>query len=409
MSFLSQYDGAGEDRKPSLVRGWIKNSPDEFFDELRAARPVLVTPGCTLLALHQDVVDVLLQPRVFTVQLYEEKMGSYLMAQDDTPVHFREKAIMRSMLNRDDLPRIRQLVARTAAERLDAAAGKRIDAIAELTRGVPIAIVQEYMGFDGVDPDQLARWSYWNQWDTFHNQPFDRNDNAQEIHTTTAAVNAELRQYLGELVPRRLGEIAAGTDREDVVTRLLRASLPAAVGFPMDRLVRNIGGLLIGTVETTSQASAQALQGLFRRSDELAKARAVIDDPSRFDGYVFEALRFDPISPYLFRRCAEDHVVGRGTAHETTVPADTIVLPLVLSAMFDERAHSKPMDFDPARPRDKMFHFGFGLHECLGRYIGEVTIPEIVRQVLKRPDARPLGAIEYGEAGFPERYDITWA
>ncbi len=110
MSFLDQYDKAQADQKFPLVRGWMKNSPAEFFLELRETRPILVTPECTLLALHDDVVDALLQPSVFTVQLYESKMGTYLMAQDDTPVHFREKSIMQSLLNRDDLPRIRDFV-----------------------------------------------------------------------------------------------------------------------------------------------------------------------------------------------------------------------------------------------------------------------------------------------------------
>ena len=85
----------------------------------------------------------------------------------------------------------------------------------------------------------------------------------------------------------------------------------------------------------------------------------------------------------------------------------TIVLPLILSAMFDPSAHAEPMEFRPDRSLRKTFHFGFGLHECLGRYIGEVMVPEIVRQVVLRPKARPLSAIEYGEASFPERYMIA--
>jgi cytochrome P450 len=407
LSFLDQYDNASEESKFPLVRGWMKNAPLEFFAELRENRPILKTPECTLLALHDDVVDALLQPSVFTVQLYEDKMGTYLMAQDDTPVHFREKAIMQSLLNRDDLPRIRELVGRVASEALDAAPEGKIEAINSLTRRVPIALVQEYMGFDGVAPEKLARWSLFNQWDTFHNQPFDGNENPAEIHAQTQAVNEELRAYLSELVPRRIAAIRGGDQRDDIVSRLLRFSLPQAVGFPMERLVRNLGGMLIGTVETTSQATAQAMQQLFRRPEALAKARLVANDPLQFDGFVFEALRFDPISPYLFRRASEDYTIARSTQRETTIPAGTIVLPLVLSAMFDRSAHAEPMEFRPERSLRKTFHFGFGLHECLGRYIGEVMVPEIVRQVLLRPKARPIGAIEYGEASFPERYMLA--
>jgi hypothetical protein len=34
-------------------------------------------------------------------------------------------------------------------------------------------------------------------------------------------------------------------------------------------------------------------------------------------------------------------------------------------------------------------------------------MPEIVRQVLLRPKARPLSAIEYGESSLPERYRVA--
>jgi cytochrome P450 len=404
MSFLDQYDQAPLASQFPLVHGWIKNAPQEFFAELRATRPILQTPECTLLALHEDVVDALLQPAVFTVQLYEEKMPGYLMAQDDTPVHFREKSLMKALLNRDDLPRIRELVGKTAAAALEAAVDQKIDAVNGLTRHVPIALVQQYMGFDGIGPEAIARWSLFNQWDTFHNQPFDGNSNPAEIHARTQAVNGELRAYLSELVPRRIKAIKAGDERDDIVSRLLRISLPQSVGFPIERLVRNIGGLLIGTIETTSQAAAQSLQELFRRPEMLAKARAVAHDPAKFDGFAFEALRFDPISPYLFRRAAQNYVMARATARETTIQAGTIVLPLVLSAMFDPAAHAEPLEFRPGRGLAKTFHFGFGLHECLGRYIGEVMVPEIVRQVVLHPKARPLSAIEYGEASLPERY-----
>jgi len=407
VSFLAQYDKATTESQFPLVRGWMKNSPLEFFTELRETRPILQTPECTLLALHDDVVDALLQPSVFTVQLYEDKMGTHLMAQDDTAVHYREKAIMQSLLNRDDLPRIRQFVGETASAALDAAPDQEIEAINGLTRRVPIALVQEYMGFDGIPPEDIARWSLFNQWDTFHNQPFDGNEDPAAIHAQTQAVNQELRAYLAELVPRRINAIKGGDTRDDIVSRLLRMSLPVSVGFPMDRLVRNIGGLLIGTIETTSQAAAQAIQELFRRPEALAKARLVANDPGKFDGFAFEALRFDPIAPYLFRRAAQDYVVARTTSRETTIAAGTIVLPLVQSAMFDPSAHAEPLEFRPERSLAKTFHFGFGLHECLGRYIGEVMVPEIVRQVLLRPNARPLSAIEFGEASLPERYMIA--
>ena len=41
------------------------------------------------------------------------------------------------------------------------------------------------------------------------------------------------------------------------------------------------------------------------------------------------------------------------------------------------------------------FNFGFGSHECLGKYVGMVMIPEMVRQVLLRRNLRSKGTIDY--------------
>jgi cytochrome P450 len=410
MSFLDQYDKASDAEKFPLVRNWMINEPLEFFAELRSDRPILETPECTLVTWYDDAIEILLDPTVFTVQLYESKMGTYLMAQDDTPTHSREKAIMTSLLNRDDLPRIREFVADTAAHILDAAPNKKLDVVPSLTRGVPIALVQSYMGFEGATAEQLAEWSLWNQWDTFHNQPFDGDPNSDEIHRRSQESNAAMKVFLSQLIPRRIGELKSGQAvPDDMVCRLLKTSYPPEVDFPIGRLAINVGGLLIGTVETTSQASAQALQELLRRPTELAWAReAAVDDVRAFDGFVFEALRFNPISPYLFRRCERDYVMARGTPREAMIRSGTIVLAAVHSAMFDATTYPDPLDFKSDRPRSRAMHFGLGLHECMGRHIGEVMIPEIVRQVLLRPNPRASSGIVYGDSPFPEHFEVAW-
>jgi hypothetical protein len=99
-NYLKEYDAAAEADKYPLVQKWMKTEPLPFFKQLRAERPVLVTPECTLLALFSDVRDCLQMPKIFTVDLYKPKMGvtetdvGYLMAHDDDPLHYREKSIM---------------------------------------------------------------------------------------------------------------------------------------------------------------------------------------------------------------------------------------------------------------------------------------------------------------------------
>ena len=387
----------------------MKTEPLKFFAELRAESPILKTPECTLVALYADVLEVLRLPAVFTTQLYEPMMGDYLMAQDDTPIHTREKSIMTAVLNRNDLPSIRQLVADKAKAVLDQADG-RCDFVGSLGRPVPIALTQQYFGLDGVEPAKLIEWSYWNQYEAFKNQPFDHRPESKDIHARYKTAIVELQAYLKQLVAHRIDEIRAGVKRKDITSRLLQASFPESVEFPLARLALNIGGLLIGAVETTSQATVQALQELIRRPDRLAEAKVYAESGNfeRFDAYVWEALRFAPITSYIFRKTAVDYALAKGTSRATTIPAGNTVLALVQSAMFDSNYFPSANTFDPDRPLHDLLHFGFGSHECMGKWIGMVMIPEIIRQVVLRTGLMESGDIDFDGTPFPQRYEIRW-
>lgn len=443
-NYLKEYDAAADADKYPLVQEWMKNEPLPFFKQLREDRPVLVTPECTLVTRFDDVRDVLQMPKVFTVDLYKPKMGvtatdeGYLMAHDDDALHYREKSLMEGFLNRDDLPRVRALIADSARGILDAADGG-IEIVNKYCRMVPAILVQDYFGLDGIDREQLIEWSYWNQYDAFHNQPFDLNpkDKFEHIVKRHDEVSEELVVYIGVLVVRKLAAITVDKfmhrmtapwrfvkdalarlmgehpepPADDIVTRMLRSKFAAQVDFPITRLGVNAGGLLIGAIETTSQAVAQAIE-FFLDDPELlrrAKAAAAKDDPADFDALVWEALRFVPISPYMFRKASRDYAIAKGTEHETLVDAGTNVLLLTQSAMFDSYAFEHPEDFDPSRNWYHHFNFGFGSHECLGKYVGMAMIPEMVRQVLLRKGIASKGSIDYLDGPFPERFELTWA
>jgi cytochrome P450 len=439
-SYLQQYDAAAESDKFALVREWIDKEPLPFFNELREKRPILETPRGTILAAYDDVIEVLSMPRIFTVALYLPKMsnGIYLMAHDDDALHTREKSLMQSMLNRDDLPQVRAMVARIAKGLLDEAGGK-LDAIDGYCRMVPATLVQEYFGLTGVDRKDLIEWSYWNQADTFYNQPFDliSDEKRREISTRHDETGAQLSKYITGLMVHRLLAVKAeharnfvlagwylvrglvarlfgkGSRRlsDDIVTRMLRTTYPGAVDFNIQRLGVNAGGLLIGAIETTSQAVAQVIQYLLDHPEWLARARraAQLPDPKELDGIVWEALRFVPISPYIFRQTASEYTVAKGTDRATTIKPGTYVLAMTQSAMFDPKAFENPNDFIPGRNWYHYFHFGFGSHECLGRYVGMVMIPEMVRQIMLRPGLKADERIDYEGGHLPQHFRLSWS
>ena len=441
--YLEEYDRASDAEKYPLVRQWMMTEPLPFFKQLREQRPVLVTPECTLVSRFADVRDMLQMPKVFTVDLYKPKMGvtaddpGYLMAHDDDALHYREKSLMQGMLNRDDLPCIRQLVAQSSNSILDQAAGS-IEIVNEYCRMVPAILVQEYFGLDDVDKKDLIDWSFWNQYDVFHNQPFDLNDQElyQHILDQHARVTRLLNDYMTKTMVRKLAivkveqtanllligwhllksllyKLAGKTvpvAKDDIITRMLRSSFAEQINFPLTRIGVNAGGLLIGAIETTSQAVSQVIEFFLMRPELLSQAQAAAlqEETTEFDNLVWEALRFVPISPYMFRQASEDFVLAKGTEHATCIKAGTNVLALTQSAMFDTCAYDNPDQFSPGRTLYHNFTFGFASHDCLGKYVGIEMIPEMVRQVMRRSRISANGSINYKDGPFPEEYNLQW-
>jgi cytochrome P450 len=408
MSFLDKYDTAADDNPYQLIRDWISNQPMEFFAELREQRPIFAATKASLVARYPDVVEVLSHSTAFPVKLYVPKMHDFMLSTDDEAAHQRDKSVMLAMLNRDDIPRIREIAARLAEQCLNDSGGQ-LELVSHYTRKVPIQLVDEYFGFPGPDLETMMRWSYIAQRDNFHNYDFADFGYDESVHAQADAAKAEMRQYLGQFIPQRVQELKQNPARDDVLSRLLKTSFPPTVGFGPDRLGVNAVGLLVGAVETTSQAVAQAMDELLKRPIHLAAARdaALKGDQQLFDGYVWEAMRFHPIFPYLCRVAAEDYTLAKGTSREHTVPAGTGVLALTWSAMFDPDEFARPYEFQPRRPYYSGLHFGYGMHRCLGEHVGMTMASEMAKALICRPNLRRApgddGMIDYKGGPFPER------
>ncbi|MFJ2034341.1 cytochrome P450 [Streptosporangium sp. NPDC087985] len=416
MAYLEQYDALADDReKVALVRGWIRTDAIPFFRELREHRPIFVTPGFTLVTRFPDVMEVLSHENIFSVRLYAPRMdpvvdGPFMLARDDTPVNWREKGIMQAVLRPEDLPDVREMAGRIADESLDRnAQDGRIEVVSRLGRYVPIRLCGEYFGFPGPDLETMYRWSRATQFDMFKNL---QNDSV--VHEESVRAGQEMMAYLKDLLDdkRAAVEHVQVNSHQDIFSRLIRTYFPAELDFDDHRILANVAGLLIGAGETTSQAIIQALEQILLRPDIQAQATdaATRPDLGRFDRYVWEALRFNPINPLVFRYCEKDYKLAAGTQRETLIPANAIVFACTASAMFDEYYVPDGSSFRMDRPDFIRLHFGFGHHTCLGRYVAGVMIPEVVRRILLRPEVSllppPHGGVDFQGGPFPERFTI---
>ena len=433
MSYLEQYNNAPMDQKIQLVSSWIRTDWRPFFKELRERLPIFETPKFTFVTLFKDVQEVLLREEVFSVKLYAPKMdpvvgGSFMLARDNTTVNWREKSIMQTMLQREELPAVREMCGKIADESLNKwASNGKIEVVNQLGRYVPVRICGDYFGFPGPDIESMYRWSRATQSDMFKNLP-----NDPKVHDESVNAGKEMRAYLSQLLKHKKEKIAQKCDRtslaeslgcgfaspkafqdEDTFTRLIKTQFPKDIPFDEDRIITNMAGLLVGSVETASQAIVQALEqillnpAIFQAALQAARA----NDNETFDKYVWEALRFNPINPLVFRYCEQDYTLASGTSRAKQIKANTVVFACTASAMFDASELTEPETFSIEKPNYQYMHFGYGHHTCLGKYIGMVQIPEVIKRVLLRPNVRLIpgeAGIVFKDSPFPERFVIAY-
>ena len=411
MGFLQEFDALADPAaKVSTVIKWLRTDWRGMYAEMREERPILATPAFTFVTRATDVLDVLAQPTLFSVRANQRTMdqavGPFMLARDETEINWEEKGLMQSVLRWEDLPRVRALAGEVAAQAIAEAQGHSLDVVQTIARAVPLRIVQRIFGFDAPD-EQLLKWSFCTQHGMFRNLPF-----SEDVLTRCHFAGEEMRAWLWPFLAQKWATAPSG--RTDAVSRLIDLSREPAAGMSAERVLSNVCGLLVGTIETMSQAFVHALEQLLTHPEwrDAALAADAAGDMAAFDAHVWEALRFNPITTIQFRFAEVERVLGAGTPYETVIPAGTVLALGTGSAMFDVGLIPDPDSFNPMRPPSSYLHFGLGHHECLGQHVARVAIPEGVRQLLRLPGicsaGDETGRIDFAGGPFPEHYVVCW-
>ncbi|WP_028469401.1 cytochrome P450 [Neptunomonas japonica] len=394
-----------------LLGYMIENKPDLLFGVIRNTRPNLVMPsnGPVFITRFNDVQEALNLPDIFNVTygpMIDPCVGPFMLGRDCTTINQRDKGIMKSLMQREDLPLIRQKVAYLVNEAVERQIqNQKIEVVNTVSRWVPLKLTGEYFGFPGPDMESMFRWSLATQLDMFHNL-----DNDPVIHQNNIDAGHEMKAYLRTLIPERREALLKNPEMDDILSRLLKSHFPEAIHFDDERIMANIMGTLVGGVETTSQAVVQILDQLFQRPKvlEQAIAAAKTDDNHLLYQYCWEALRFNPINPFVVRRCVRDYKIASGTLRSATIKAGSLVFVSTRSAMRDGQQIPAASQFCIDRPAYHYLHMGHGMHTCLGDQLSRVQIPEIVKRILKLPNVRPVSMMDFKGGPFPESYSIEF-
>jgi len=388
----------------------LTQNPEPVFAVLRRVKPVLIFRNTALVTRFEDVQEVLSRDNVFPVT-YKEKMevigdgGNFFLGMQNSPEYERDQSHMRTVIRRQDLPQLVQPFIAKTAESLVLASGGSLDVVQQLGRVVPMRLIARYFGCPPTSEEDLASWSTVMFQYLFTDQD---NDPAVDAAARGAAIQA--RAWLDAVIAERKKQ---DSESDDIVGRCLALQKAKVPGMDDVGIRNNLLGLVIGAIPTTSKCCAQALEELLERPAQLREAQeaARSDNDALLAQYVFEALRFNPNNPGVFRIAAEEYTVAKDKLHATTIPRGATVIAATQSAMFDERIVDVPNEFRIGRPDYTYLHFGYGLHTCFGQYINRVQIPGVLKPLLKRNGLRradgEAGHIQY-QGSFPSSLRVTF-
>jgi len=371
----------------SLAGQVADRAAPRLFSFMRGHKPIISTGAVTIVALAEDVKQVLSDCEHFTAGLYGPKMqavtGPFILGVDDTPLYHHDHAAMDRAVRREDMALLGDAMLGYARE-LVAASDDQIDIVTELADPALVRSIGAYFGTPGPDAATLAQWARNIFWELFINV-----NDLVETRERALADAARWREHLDAQIDARKAAIEDGQEvPDDVLTRLLRQQSEGEPNFHDISIRHNILGNIVGWIPTVSNSLARAVNVLLEREVQLrgAQAAARAGDRELVGQYVWEALRFSPQNFALLRLVHPDGaVIAKGTDRETTVKGGSTVFAATLSAMHDERAIDAPGEFRVNRPWSDYMLFGHGLHTCYGQQIVRHQLPALATALLEGP------------------------
>ncbi|TQS43424.1 cytochrome P450 [Cryptosporangium phraense] len=291
----------------------------------------------------------------------------------DPPRSTEYRELINPLLSPDAVDRLRPMIARHAARVVDTFIEYgSCDLVRDFTNPVPAAVTLDWLGFPEEDWAKLAGPIH----DIFATVP------GSERSQRGAAGLAYLGQRIRELIRDRRAE-----PRDDAVSRLVATG----ARFSEDDLVKVIGLLIAGGVDTTTSLTGSTLIHLSRHPEQ---KRRLIESPDLLDAATDEFLRRFSPSQAMARTVRTDTEVGGCPVHA----GDRVLIPWV-AANHDPEVFPDPTEVRLDRDASRHLAFGIGSHRCVGAHLARAMFREMMTQVLTRfPDYR---VVEEGLVGYP--------
>lgn len=382
-----------------------------FAPNLRLNRKIMAAyenTGTALVTRREDVLAVLSNDADFEV-VYEPRMreitdgSNFFLGMQPSWDYARDTSALRLAMRATDVETVIRPRALALSTRAVAASQGRLDLVQDIGLVVSADLAGHYLGLPGPSRSTMIEWTTTLFWYLFADIGADA-----ELGRKARAMMAPFRDYIDLEIACR--KARGGPD--DVLGRCLALQSAGMPGLSDEGIRNNLVGLAIGAVPTLSKATALVLEELLRRPDVLRKAQAAAakGDTAALGNFCWEALRFNPHQPIIYRRAVRTTTISRAKMRAISIPKGTMVFAATLSAAFDRLAVDDPTAFRTDRQNDLYMTWGSGLHSCFGDAINRVVIPTILQPVLARGDigwADGVNGIDTADTPFPAHMHIV--
>ena len=298
--------------------------------------------------------------------------GPFLLSLDRGYQMARERPRLYDAVSRIDADSIREGIAGEANRLLNAAEERgHIDVGDGYARPVAARTAVQLFGIAGPTEGDLKRVCRAMFQHAFLNFG---DDTAVARRGLEAA--GELRRWILDEIARRRASGAAGND---VLGHLMTTRSSDGALLDDDTVRRNLAGLLVGAIDTTSVAVVSIVSVLAADRRLLARVKADLGNPERMVVWCYEALRQRPQTALVIRRAVRPVTLGG-----KRVASGTLLAAFTQASMFDPAVFPHPSRLDPSRSTRGYMHFGGGLHPCAGRDINAIQLPELVGRLVER-------------------------
>ncbi len=281
----------------------------------------------------------------------------------DPPLHDHLRSIVGERLTPRAVRSMRDAVEAQADELVERLVTQgSFDAVGDLARALPMAIVPDMLGWPEDIRPRLLEWAAAG---------FDTMGPLTERVQPALAKRHELFAYTSELA--RSGDLVPGTLGADILGAADRGEIRP------DECPALLLDYLVPALDTTISAISTSVWLFGRHPDQWDAVRA---DPTLIPKAFNEALRLE--SPVRgFSRVATCDV----EIEEATIACGDRVLLLFASANRDERRWDDPERFDVTRDAAGHVAFGYGIHGCAGqglaRLEGHAVLAALARRVAR--------------------------